>query len=123
MKLHPVRGDEVLSKAMKNLGNTGGFLEIARQIARSHHEKWDGSGYPDGLAGLAILLPARMMAVADVYDAIRSERPYKKCMSHEEAFSILEEGKGRHFDPQIAEIFLSMGQKVQQIRAQWDDWK
>lgn len=121
MKLHAVRGDEILGQAIKNLGNTGGFLEVARQIARSHHEKWDGSGYPDGLAGPDIPLPARMMAVADVYDAIRSERPYKKAMSHEEAFAILADGRGRHFDPQLVETFLSFDAQVQQIRAQWND--
>lgn len=121
MQQHAVRGDEILSQAMKNLGNTGGFLEIARQIARSHHEKWNGSGYPDGLAGVDIPLPARMMAVADVYDAIRSERPYKKPLSHEDAFTILSEGRGQHFDPQIVDIFLEFGAQVQQIRAQWDD--
>jgi putative two-component system response regulator len=106
---------------MKNLGDTGGFLETARQIARSHHEKWDGSGYPDGLAGTAIPLPARMMAVADVYDAVRSERPYKKGMSHDEAFAILREGRGSHFDPQIVDVFLCFDEKVQQIREQWTD--
>jgi putative two-component system response regulator len=121
MKTHAIRGDEILSQAMKDLGDTGGFLETARQIARSHHEKWDGSGYPDGLAGSAIPLPARMMAVADVYDAVRSERPYKKGMSHDEAFSILQEGRGRHFDPQIADVFLSFAGPVQQIREQWAD--
>jgi putative two-component system response regulator len=121
MKTHAIRGDEILSQAMKDLGDTGGFLEIARQIARSHHEKWDGSGYPDGLAGTAIPLPARMMAVADVYDAVRSERPYKKGMSHDEAFAILQQGRGSHFDPQIADVFLSFAEPVQQIREQWAD--
>ena len=121
MKQHTIRGDEILSKAMKNLGETGGILETARLIARSHHEKWDGSGYPDGLAGTTIPLPARMMAVADVYDAVRSERPYKKSMSHEQAFAILAEGRGTHFDPQIVDIFLSCDAQVQQIRVMWTD--
>lgn len=121
MKTHSIRGDEILSQAMKNLGDTGGFLETARQIARSHHEKWNGSGYPDGLAGTAIPLPARMMAVADVYDAVRSERPYKKGMSHAEAFAILRDGRGSHFDPQIVDVFLCFDEKVQQIREQWTD--
>ena len=121
MKLHSVRGYEILSQAQKNLGETGGFLETAKQIARSHHEKWDGSGYPDGLSGPAIPLPARMMAVADVYDAVRSERPYKKGMSHEQAVAILRESRGSHFDPQIVDIFLSFDEQVQRIRNQWDD--
>lgn len=121
MKLHVVRGYEILTQAKKNLGESGGFLEIARQIARSHHEKWDGSGYPDGLSGRTIPLPARMMAVVDVYDAVRSRRPYKKAMSHAEAFAILREGRGTHFDPQIAEVFLSFDQQLQTIRSQWGD--
>jgi putative two-component system response regulator len=121
MKSHSIRGHEILNRAMKNLGDTGGFLETARQIARSHHEKWNGSGYPDGLTGTAIPLPARMMAVADVYDAVRSERPYKKGMSHAEAFAILRAGRGSHFDPQIVDVFLCFDEKVQQIRDQWTD--
>ena len=121
MKSHSIRGDEILTRAMKNLGDTGGFLETARQIARSHHEKWDGSGYPDGLVGAAIPLPARMMAVADVYDAVRSERPYKKGMSHTEAFAILRDGRGSHFDPQIVDVFLCYDEEVQRIREQWTD--
>ena len=121
MKSHSIRGHEILSQAMKNLGDTGGFLETARQIARSHHEKWNGSGYPDGLAGTSIPLPARMMAVADVYDAVRSERPYKRGMSHDEAFTILRDGRGSHFDPQIVDVFLCFNEKVQQIRNLWTD--
>lgn len=121
MKLHAIRGYEILSKAKRNLGETGGFLEIAQQIARSHHEKWDGSGYPDGLALTDIPLAARMMAVADVYDAVRSERPYKKALSHEQAVAILRDSCGSHFDPQIVDIFLSCDAQVQNIRHQWDD--
>ncbi len=121
MKLHAIRGYEILSQAKKNLGETGGFLEIAQEIARSHHEKWDGSGYPDGLAGKFIPLAARMMAVADVYDAVRSERPYKKALSHKEAIAILQQNRGSHFDPQIVDIFLSFDQEVQSIRQQWED--
>jgi len=121
MKLHSIRGYEILSRAQKNIGETGGFLETAQQIARSHHEKLDGSGYPDGLSGTEIPLPARMMAVADVYDAIRSERPYKKGMSHEQAVAILRESRGSHLDPQIVDIFLSFDEHVQHIRSQWDD--
>lgn len=121
MQLHAIRGYEILSQAKKNLGETGGFLEIAQEIARSHHEKWDGSGYPDGLAGRAIPLAARMMAVGDVYDAIRSERPYKKGMSHSEAIAILRDSRGSHFDPQIVDVFLACEQQVQQIGEQWHD--
>ena len=121
MKTHSIRGDEILSRAMNNLGDTGGFLETARQIARSHHERWDGSGYPDGLVAAAIPLPARMMAVADVYDAVRSERPYKRGMSHDEALAIVRQGRGSHFDPQIADVFVSFDRQVQEISEQWAD--
>ncbi len=121
MKLHTIRGYEILSQAKKNLGETGGFLEIAQQIARSHHEKWDGSGYPDGLVRADIPLAARMMAVADVYDAVRSERPYKKAQSHEQAITILRESRGSHFDSQIVDVFLACDVQVQNIRHQWGD--
>ena len=82
------------------------------EVARSHHERWDGSGYPDGLSGDAIPLSARLMAVADQYDALRSERPYKAAFSHERACAILLEGDGRtrpeHFDPRVLEAFRSV---------------
>lgn len=121
MKLHTVRGYEILDQAKKNLGAIGGFLEVAQQIALSHHEKWDGSGYPHGLAGTDIPLSARMMAVADVYDAIRSDRPYKKALSHEIASAVLMESRGSHLDSQIVDVFLSFDSEVQNIRNQWDD--
>lgn len=121
MKLHSARGDDLLARAMKNLGNTGGFLETARLIARSHHERWDGSGYPDGLSEVDIPLPARIMAVADVYDALRSERPYKGTMTHEEALSILTKGRGTHFDPELLDIFVSSDEQVRYIANHWDD--
>lgn len=121
MKLHTVRGNEILNQAKKNLGPIGGFFEMAQQVALSHHEKWDGSGYPQGLAGNDIPLPARMMAVADVYDAIRSDRPYKKALSHETASAVLNESRGSHLDTQIVDIFLSFDTEVQNIRNQWDD--
>jgi len=123
MKTHTTRGHDIISQAIKNLGETGGFLEVAQQISRSHQEKWDGSGYPDGLAQDQIPLPARMMAVADVYDAIRSARPYKKAQSHAQAAAFLQECRGRHFDPHIVDVFLSCDAEVQSIRYQWDDLK
>jgi HD-GYP domain-containing protein (c-di-GMP phosphodiesterase class II) len=80
------------------------FLQTAAEIAESHHERWDGSGYPRGLAGEDIPLPARMMSVADVFDALVSERCYKKAMPPDEAFHILEEERGRQFDPAIIDM-------------------
>lgn len=121
MKTHTTRGHAILSQAVKNLGETGGFLEMAQQISRSHQEKWDGSGYPDGLAREQIPLSARMMAVADVYDAIRSARPYKEEQSHEQAVAFLHQCRGRHFDPQVVDVFLSCDAEVQNIRYRWKD--
>lgn len=121
MKLHTVRGYEILGQAKKNLGEIGGFLDVAQQIALSHQEKWDGSGYPHGLAGTKIPLAARMMAVADVYDAIRSCRPYKKAQSHEQAIALLQDCRGSHLDAQIVDIFVSFDAEVQDIRNKWDD--
>ena len=83
------------------------FLEIAREIAGGHHEKWDGSGYPKGLAGDAIPLSARLMALADVFDALVCKRHYKDAMPMEKCVSIISEGRGRHFDPVIVDIFLA----------------
>lgn len=82
------------------------FLGVSRQIAGSHHEKWDGSGYPDGLKGEAIPLPARLMAVADVFDALISRRHYKVPYPSEQVLQIMTEGRGRHFDPDVADAFL-----------------
>jgi putative two-component system response regulator len=121
MKLHTIHGYNILSQAKRRLGETGGFLEIAQEIARSHHERWDGSGYPDGLTGADIPLAARIMAVADVYDAIRSQRPYKKALPHTRAIAILRESRGSHFDPQIVDLFLSSDAAVRSIGEQWED--
>jgi putative two-component system response regulator len=123
MKTHTTRGHGILAQAIKNLQETGGFLEVAQQVSRSHQEKWDGSGYPDGLSQAEIPLPARMMAVVDVYDAIRSARPYKVAQSHDQAVSILHESRNHHFDPKIVDVFLSCDAEVQSIRYQWDDLK
>ena len=81
------------------------FLRYAKILAKTHHEKWNGSGYPDGIAGKDIPLPGRLMAIADVYDALTSDRPYKKAFSHEEAVRIIREGKGSHFDPVLVDVF------------------
>jgi putative two-component system response regulator len=81
------------------------FLRYAKTFAAFHHEKWDGSGYPHGLSGEDIPLLGRMMAIADVYDALTSERPYKKAFSHAESVRIIVEGKGTHFDPALVGLF------------------
>lgn len=121
MKTHAQRGDEMLARAGQLMGQQGDYFEVARQIARHHHEKWDGSGYPDGLAGEAIPLPARLMAVADVYDALTTRRPYKEPMSHEQAYNLLEKGSGRHFDPLLIEVFRGIQRRFQEIAMEWRD--
>lgn len=107
MQTHSVKGESMLARTREEMGEDNKMLHFASQIARSHHECWDGSGYPDGLAGESIPLAARLMAVADVYDALRSRRPYKLPFSHDEARSILLEGSGKRFDPLLIEAFLA----------------
>ena len=97
------------------------FLSMAKEIALSHQEKWDGSGYPEGLVGQAIPLSARLMAVADVYDALISRRVYKEGMSHAKAVAIIQEGYGRHFDPDVVDAFLALQPEFQDIAARFAD--
>ena len=108
MQTHSVKGESMLLRSLHEMGGDNAMLRFACQIARSHHERWDGGGYPDGLAGEAIPLAARLMAVADVYDALRSRRPYKKTFDHAEAVDIIVQGKGSHFDPLLVEAFLAL---------------
>jgi putative two-component system response regulator len=96
-----------------------GVLAVAHRIALGHHEKWDGSGYPSGLAGEAIPFEARIVAIADVFDALTSERPYKKAWPVEEALNYLRENRGRHFDPALVDLFLTLMDPVQEIMQRW----
>jgi putative two-component system response regulator len=107
MKTHTTLGKNTLVAAERTIGVSVEFLNVAKDIAFCHHEKWDGSGYPQGLAGDGIPVSARLMAIADVYDALISSRIYKSAMSHDEAVAIIGEGRGTHFDPDIAEAFLA----------------
>lgn len=106
MKQHPEIGAQAIAQAETELGSNS-FLRYAREISETHHEKWDGSGYPKGLSGEAIPLSGRLMALADVYDALISKRVYKPAFSHEKAKDIIIEGKGSHFDPDIVDAFLA----------------
>lgn len=107
MRTHPTLGRDALRKAADSVQGRGAlFLKYAEEIAYGHHEKWDGSGYPQGLSGEAIPISARLMAIADVYDALISKRCYKNAMSHQEALEIMEDGKGKHFDPVMLQVFL-----------------
>jgi putative two-component system response regulator len=105
MKTHTVLGRDAIERAERELGTTVDALSCAKEIAYGHQEKWDGSGYPEGLAGEAIPLAARLMAVADVYDALISRRVYKNPMSHADACRIILRGSGAHFDPDVVAGF------------------
>jgi HD-GYP domain-containing protein (c-di-GMP phosphodiesterase class II) len=116
MQRHPEIGAATIRRAIaKSPGVT--FLEMGHDIALSHHERVDGTGYPAGLAGDAIPLCARIMAVADVFDAFRSDRVYRKGVSHEEARQILRDGSGTQFDPRLVELFLGREQELQELSA------
>jgi len=121
MKLHTVYGRETILSVEKYLGESNEFLRFAREITYSHQEKWDGSGYPENLVGDAIPLSARLMAVADVYDALISRRVYKPAFSHEEAISIMRKGHGTHFDPDILDAFLQITDEFRQIANQFKE--
>jgi len=107
IKKHPLCGEEIIEKIKRNTTEHE-FLEHAGIFAATHHEKWNGSGYPRGLKGEEIPLQGRLMAIADVYDALVSERPYKKAYTHEEAVNIIKEGRGTHFDPDLVDVFLEI---------------
>lgn len=121
MKLHSTHGRNAILAAEAGLSEHNSFLTAAREIAYSHHEKWDGSGYPQGLSGEAIPLFARIMALADVYDALISHRIYKPGMPHEKAVAIIREGRGSHFDPDICDHFLLAHERFYAIAAQFCD--
>ena len=120
MKSHAVRGAETLDAALQEFPNAR-FLRMAKDIALTHHEKFDGSGYPSGLKGEQIPLCGRIVAVADVYDALTSQRVYKAAMCHEEARDIIVNGRGRHFDPDIVAAFLQSESRFFAIRSQFAD--
>ncbi|MFT3850544.1 MAG: two-component system response regulator [Propionivibrio sp.] len=121
MKTHTTLGCEAIEHAEKSLGTEVEFLCTAKEIALSHQEKWDGSGYPVGLAGDAIPISARLMAVADVYDALISRRIYKDGMPHEKAAAIMVEGRGAHFDPDMIDAFLELQDEFRSIAARFAD--
>lgn len=117
MKEHTIYGLEVITKSEQTLGvdPKTSFLRYAREITYTHHEKWDGSGYPQGLTGEDIPLSGRMMALVDVYDALISKRVYKPAFSHLTAIEIIEEGRGQHFDPDIVDAFLEVTESFRKI--------
>jgi putative two-component system response regulator len=102
-------------------GTSHGYLSMAREIAHSHHERWDGSGYPQGLSGDAIPVSARLMAVADVYDALISTRIYKAGVPHDRAVQEIFQGRGSHFDPDMTDAFIEIQDEFAAIAARFAD--
>ncbi|MNK78420.1 Cyclic di-GMP phosphodiesterase response regulator RpfG [compost metagenome] len=121
MKTHTTLGRDAIQHAEDQLGIRAEFLSLAKEIAYSHQEKWDGSGYPQGLAGDDIPVSARLMAVADVYDALISRRVYKAGMPHAQAVEIIRQGRGTHFDPDICDAFLVCVEQFQTIAERFAD--
>lgn len=122
MKTHAVLGAEAIMVAEDALGdNESSFLRYAREIALTHHEKWDGSGYPGGLKGEDIPLSGRLMAVADVYDALISKRIYKPAFPHDKAMEIIKQGQGTHFDPRIVDALFEIEDTFVSIAEQFAD--
>ncbi|WCE28336.1 HD-GYP domain-containing protein [Vibrio sp. SCSIO 43137] len=120
MKGHPQIGADALATAEQQLGSSS-FLNVAKEISLTHHEKWDGSGYPNKLSGTDIPLSGRLMALADVYDALISKRVYKPAFSHEKAKAIILEGSGSHFDPEVVEAFVAIEDEFVRIAATFKD--
>ena len=117
IKKHPLYAVKILGGSPR--------LEVARQIALNHHERWDGSGYPAGLKGEEIPLPARVVSICDVYDALRNKRVYKPALDHDTAFNIITEGDGRtmpaHFDPQVLDVFKNIARRFEEIYLEFND--
>ncbi|MDP2810715.1 MAG: two-component system response regulator [Rhodocyclaceae bacterium] len=121
MQTHARLGAEAIEHAERDAAKPVAFLALAREIAHWHHEKWDGSGYPDGLAGEAIPASARLMALADVFDALISPRVYKAPMSLDQAHEIIVEGRGVHFDPDVVDAFLAILDEFTAIAGHYRD--
>lgn len=115
MRQHPAIGAEIIGE------HDCGVLKMARSIALTHHEKWDGSGYPEGLCGSAIPLAARIVAIVDVFDALTSVRPYKRAWSVDDAMQHIQAQAGIHFDPDLVPIFVALRAQIETIRARWKD--
>ena len=121
MKTHTTLGFEAIEHAEQALGRQVPFLRFAKEIALSHQEKWDGSGYPQGLCGELIPLSARLMALADVYDALISRRVYKPAFTHQDSVQIIQKSCGTHFDPDVVAAFDAVQEDFRRIAAQYAD--
>ncbi len=114
MRRHPQMGSDILSVS------DAPMFQLAAEIALGHHERWDGTGYPNGISGKEIPESARIVALADVFDALTSVRPYKKAWSVEDAIAHIQEGSGSHFDPELVELFVGILSQVVAVKAKWD---
>ena len=114
MQEHTQLGTEAITQIQRRIGDST-FLEMARQIALYHHERWDGSGYPHGLRGMQIPLSARIVAIADVYDALAMRRVYKDPYPHEVCVQKIRAEAGRHFDPELIETFLAIEREFREV--------
>lgn len=115
MKMHSVIGGEIFAFIRNRIPDKE-FAQVAEQIARHHHEKWNGMGYPDGLKGEEIPLVARIMSIVDVYDALTSKRPYKEPFSHEKSMAIIASNSGRDFDPELVKEFVNIEDKIRKCQ-------
>jgi putative two-component system response regulator len=116
MKGHASEGERIIDEIISRT-EEGDFLYNAKLFAGTHHERWDGKGYPRGLKGTEIPLQGRIMAIVDVYDALVSERPYKKAFPEEEAIRIIMQNAGTHFDPKIADLFFEVRDNLKRTKA------
>jgi putative two-component system response regulator len=114
MKKHTLMGGDIIER-IQNKTSDRDYLDYAKIFTMYHHERWDGKGYPHGLAGEEIPLPARIMALIDVYDALMSKRPYKEPFTHEESVRIIEEGRGTQFDPVLTDLFISIADTLPNV--------
>lgn len=121
MKTHAALGSRAIANAQAKLGADSCFLHTAAEIAQTHHERWDGSGYPRGLKGEEIPLSGRIMAIADVYDALVSERVYKAAIGHADAVAMIADERGRHFDPDMVDVFLRIHRRFAEIHRDFSD--
>ena len=120
MKSHTTLGAETLRIAEERLGSCS-FLNLATEIALTHHERWDGTGYPKEIAGDKIPISGRLMAVADVYDALINKRVYKEAFSHDKAKEIILEWREKNFDPRVVDAFIEIEKQFIEIAAQFQD--
>ena len=119
MKQHVLYGVKALEYQSSGSEEAIAFIGTAKLIILHHHERYDGTGYPQGLSGDDIPLPGRLMAIIDVYDALTSDRVYKKAITHEQALEIIRQERGRHFDPVITDVFISLGDRIRETSRQW----